>query len=160
MARIMRTYVERWRFRHPSSDDFYDVAGEVAGRDLRPFFHAAFESPAAVDYAIAGVTREAGYTAVTVRRDGDLPIPVAIAFKFAGRPVERRTWDGVGHWTRFAFEYPEPLEWVDIDPDRNVPLDVAWLNNSRIIGGDRRPAAAMASRWLLLVQHIVGWLSF
>ena len=26
MARVLRTYHERWRFRHPSSDDFYAVA--------------------------------------------------------------------------------------------------------------------------------------
>jgi hypothetical protein len=160
MARIMRTYVERWRFRHPSSDDFFAVASEVAGRDLRPFFRAAFESPAVVDYAVGSVTRELGYTALTVRRDGDLPIPVTVAFKFAGRPVERRTWDGVGSWTRFAFEYPEPLEWVHVDPDHNVPLDVAWLNNSRIVEGDRRPAAAMTSRWLLVVQQALGSLAF
>ena len=38
MARVMRTYAERWRFGHPSSDDFYRVASEVAGRDLMPFF--------------------------------------------------------------------------------------------------------------------------
>jgi hypothetical protein len=160
MARIMRTYVERWRFRHPSSDDFFAVASEVAGRDLRPFFRGAFESPAIVDYAIGSVTRETGHTAVTVRRDGDLAIPVTVAFKFAGRPVERRTWDGAGRWTRFAFEYPEPLEWVEVDPDRHVALDVSWLNNSRIVAGDRRPSIAMTSRWLLVIQQAVGWLSF
>ena len=32
MARVMRTYHERWRFGHPSSDDFYAVASEVSGR--------------------------------------------------------------------------------------------------------------------------------
>ena len=36
MARVMRTYHERWRFRHPGSRDFYAVASEVAGRDGRP----------------------------------------------------------------------------------------------------------------------------
>src|SRR5262249_55775226 len=41
MARMMRAYVERWRFRHPTGDDFYAVASEVAGRDLRPFFRQA-----------------------------------------------------------------------------------------------------------------------
>ena len=31
-ARIMRTYAERWAFRHPGTDDFLAVASEVVGR--------------------------------------------------------------------------------------------------------------------------------
>ena len=45
MARVMRTYHERWRFRHPTSDDFYAVVAEVAGRDARWFFDQAVERP-------------------------------------------------------------------------------------------------------------------
>ena len=40
MARIMRTYHERWRFKHPTSEDFYAVANEVSGQDLVWYFHA------------------------------------------------------------------------------------------------------------------------
>jgi len=160
MARIMRTYAERWRFGHPSSDDFYRVASEVAGRDLTPFFRQTIESAAVIDYAVWAVDQEAGHTTVTVRREGDLQIPIPVAFKFAGRPVERRTWDGVERWTRFTFEYPEPLEWVDVDPDRDVALDLSWLNNGRVVSADRRAPVAMTSRWLLVVQQVLGWLAF
>ena len=160
MARVMRTYAERWRFGHPSSDDFYRVASEVAGRDLMPFFRQTIESPAVVDYAVGEITQDAAYTAVTVRRAGDLQMPVVVAFKFAGRPVERRNWDGVGRWTRFTFGYAEPLEWVDVDPDRKIALDVSWLNNGRVVASDRRAPAAMTSRWLLAVQQVLSWLAF
>ena len=117
----MRTYAEQWRYRHPSSDDFYRVASEVAGRDLRPFFRQTIESPAVIDYAVGEVTHGDGYSAVTVRREGDLQIPIVVAFKFAGRPVERRTWDGVARWTRFTFSDAGPLEWVDVDPIARSP---------------------------------------
>jgi hypothetical protein len=160
MARILRAYVERWRFRHPSSDDFYAVASEVAGRDLRPFFRQAIESPGVVDFSIGDVTRDAGSTVVTVRRDGDLQIPVAVAFTFAGGRVERRVWDGQARFTRFRFETPDRLQRVDVDPDRNIALDVSWLNNGTLMDPDRRPAAAMTSRWLLYVQQGLGWLAF
>ena len=160
MARVMRTYVERWRYRHPSSDDFYRVASEVAGRDLTPFFRQTIESPAVIDYAVGEIVQERAYTAVTVRRAGDLQIPIVVAFKFAGRPVERRTWDGVARWTRFTFGYAEPLEWVDVNPDRTVALDVSWLNNGRVVASDRRAPAAMTSRWLLAVQQVLSWLAF
>ena len=60
VARIMRTYAERWRFGHPSSDDLYAVASEVAGRDLTPFFRQTIESPVVVDYQLGGVETAAG----------------------------------------------------------------------------------------------------
>jgi hypothetical protein len=160
MARVMRTYAERWRFGHPASEDFYRVASEVAGRDLTPFFRQTIESPAVIDYSVGAIDREPGHTTVSVRRAGDLQIPIVVAFKFAGRPIERRTWDGVARWTRFTFAYPERLEWVDVDPDRRVALDVSWLNNGRTIAADYRAPAAMTSRWLLTVQQVLAWLSF
>ncbi len=160
MARVMRTYAERWRFGHPASEDFYRVASDVAGRDLTPFFRQTIESPAVVDYSVGAIEREDGYTGISVRRAGDLQIPIVVAFKFAGRPVERRTWDGVARWTRFTFSYPERLEWVDVDPDRHVALDVSWLNNGRVMAADRRAPVAMTSRWLLAVQQVLAWLSF
>lgn len=55
MARVMRTYHERWRFRHPSSEDFYAVASQVSGRDLSDFFHQTVESPGHLDYAVTSV---------------------------------------------------------------------------------------------------------
>lgn len=52
-ARIMRTYAERWAFRHPGTDDFLDVASEVAGKDLRPLGAALFRGTAGLDDAVA-----------------------------------------------------------------------------------------------------------
>ena len=58
MARVLRTYHERWRFRHPSSDDFYAVVAEVAGQDLRSFFEQAVERPGILDDEVASVRSE------------------------------------------------------------------------------------------------------
>jgi len=32
MSKIMRTYFERWKFKHPTSRDFVAVVEEVSGR--------------------------------------------------------------------------------------------------------------------------------
>jgi hypothetical protein len=58
MARVMRTYHERWRFRHPSSDDFYDVVAEVAGPARRAFFEQTVERPGILDDEVASVKSE------------------------------------------------------------------------------------------------------
>lgn len=52
LARVLRTYAERWRYRHPNSDDFYAVASEVAGRDLRPLLRELIEGRGVLDYAV------------------------------------------------------------------------------------------------------------
>ena len=38
MDEIMKTYYERWRFRHPKSQDFINVVNEVSGEDYSWFF--------------------------------------------------------------------------------------------------------------------------
>jgi Peptidase family M1 domain len=58
MARAMRTYHERFRFRHPGSDDFYAVVSEVAGRDMSGFFAQTVERPGILDYEVSSVTSE------------------------------------------------------------------------------------------------------
>ena len=52
-ARIMRTYAERWAFRHPGTDDFLQLASEVAGKDLRPLGNALLRGTAGLDDAVA-----------------------------------------------------------------------------------------------------------
>ena len=56
MARVMRTYHERWRFRHPRSEDFYAVANEVSGQDLSWYFQQAVEGTESLDYAVSQAT--------------------------------------------------------------------------------------------------------
>ncbi|WP_158502039.1 M1 family metallopeptidase [Vitiosangium sp. GDMCC 1.1324] len=56
MARIMRTYVERWKFRHPRSEDFFAVANEVSGQDLGWFFDTFFRGTGTLDYAVASLS--------------------------------------------------------------------------------------------------------
>jgi hypothetical protein len=58
MARIMRTYHERWRFRHPRAEDFYAVASEVAGRDLSWYFAETMEKPGTFDPAVVTLESE------------------------------------------------------------------------------------------------------
>ncbi len=56
MGRVMRTYYERWKFRHPTTADFVAVAEEVSGRDLGWFFNQVLYSPDKLDYAISSLT--------------------------------------------------------------------------------------------------------
>ncbi|HPW18977.1 MAG TPA: M1 family metallopeptidase [Candidatus Aminicenantes bacterium] len=54
--RIMRTYHTRFRFRHPTKDDFIGVVNEVSGRDMTWFFDTFFEGTETFDYGVASVS--------------------------------------------------------------------------------------------------------
>ena len=190
MARLMRTYHERWRFRHPRSEDFFALVNEMTGQDYGWYFDQVVRGTDTVDYDIGSATtravrrprgvfdepggrktvssedaakqdleaerakKQAYESVVVVRRSGGVRLPVEVAFKFEGKPVERQTWDGRDPAKTFRFERPEKLEWVDVDPDRKIALDANWLNNGRRLANDSRPAASWAARWLFLVQSI------
>lgn len=53
---IMKTYYQRWRFRHPCRDDFIKVANEVAGENLDWFFDQIIGQSISLDYAVAGIS--------------------------------------------------------------------------------------------------------
>jgi hypothetical protein len=53
--KVMRTYVERWAFKHPSTADFFAVAREVSGRDLSGFEQQFFHGTAGLDLAVGDI---------------------------------------------------------------------------------------------------------
>jgi hypothetical protein len=54
----MRTYHQRWRYRHPIPQDFFDVINEVSGRDMDWFFQQFFLSPNLADYAVTQIVND------------------------------------------------------------------------------------------------------
>jgi hypothetical protein len=56
MLACMREYVNRWRFKHPTTKDFVQVFNETSGQNLDWFFDQALYSRATVDYAVAGIS--------------------------------------------------------------------------------------------------------
>ncbi len=55
MRKGMQEYVKRFRFKHPTSQDFVRTLSEAVGEDLSWFFNQALYSNAALDYGIGEV---------------------------------------------------------------------------------------------------------
>ncbi|NIM62635.1 MAG: M1 family peptidase, partial [Acidobacteria bacterium] len=53
---IMAAFFERYKFKHPTPEDFVQVAGEVSGQDLDWFFDQVLYGSVAFDYAIDSVS--------------------------------------------------------------------------------------------------------
>ncbi len=53
MLRIMRTFHQRFRYKHPKTQDFWAVVNEVTGRDMTWFFQELFASTLNFDYGVS-----------------------------------------------------------------------------------------------------------
>ncbi len=73
MFKILRTYFERWKFRHPTTQDFIQVANEVAGQDLNWFFDQALFSTAKLDYSVRYVSNR------QIKKDKGYDITMSVA---------------------------------------------------------------------------------
>ncbi len=58
MARVLRTYQQRWRYRHPTTQDFIATVNEVSGQNMDWFFRQFFYSSNLVDYAVTDISVE------------------------------------------------------------------------------------------------------
>jgi hypothetical protein len=177
LQHILSTYYSRYAFRHPSPDDFFSTASEVAGRDLTWFFDAVVNSSAAFDYEVArftssrvevrGFTGEgserrvvdrtpsAPYrTTVLVRRlqDGIFPVDVRVVLE-DGEEV-RWHWSGAERWKLFEIDRPVRARLAEVDPDRVLLLDLNVTNNSAHLtaAAGRTAARRWSLAWLVWLQ--------
>jgi hypothetical protein len=136
MRRILRSFYERWKYRHVDEAAFRSVAEEVSGRDLSTFFAQWLHTTELYDYAVGKVRsrREGdGYlTRVEVVRQAPGRFPQDVAVIARGDTALART-DGLAD-----------REWVELRTrtrPRLVLLDPLvrshdWnmLNNRRRLG--------------------------
>ncbi len=182
MLAVMRAYVERWRFKHPQTQDFIDVVHEVSGQDLSWYFDQALYSNAVLDYAVTAVRsteiKEEGYdfassagdetqdeasklyqNEVRVRRLGAFEFPVQLEIVFADGETLREDWEGRELWKKFSYVRPAKLRSATVDPDGLIPLDVSYVNNSRTVETQRLGVNKVTMRWLFFWQCVMDLLS-
>lgn len=77
---IMKTYYQRWAFKHPAPDDFIRVAEDVSGLQLDWFLIHYTQLTRHVDYAVTAVESmgPANPAAITIRNFGTRPMPVDV----------------------------------------------------------------------------------
>ncbi|QMV42544.1 M1 family metallopeptidase [Cohnella cholangitidis] len=133
MSKIMRTYFQKYKFKHPSSSDFQKVVETVTKTKWNDFFQAYVQRGEMADYAIETInarkTAEGYESIVLLRRYGGSPQPVSIWLKFQDGQVLRKKWDGVQSHVQLQLHSATPLAYATIDPSLNVVLDNRRYNN-------------------------------
>jgi hypothetical protein len=143
LHRIMRTYYERWKYKHVDEAAFKAVAEEVSGKDLSTFFAQALHTNVLYDYAVGRVkSARAGdgwETRVEVLRKAEGKIPVEV-YAIGGDTASVRT-DGLATREWVTLRTREKPREILVDP-RLRTRDWNMLNNSwrrGWIGATRSP---------------------
>jgi Peptidase family M1 domain len=179
MRRAVQTYFMRYRFSHPTKEDFLKTVEEVSGQNLRWYFDQAVYGTTVMDYEILGATSdrldwyekhppeskkgETMYrTNVVVHRKGDFIFPVDVLIKFDNGENMREHWDGRDRWVRYSYDKKAKLVSAEIDHENAVRLDKNFFNNSYTDREDNRAANKLSRYWMAVVQFIAqlaAWLA-
>lgn len=172
MHRFLRTYYDRWRFRHPTTRDLQDTMEEVAGRDLDWFFDQYVRGTAVVDYEVTSVenraaeasspgdsTRALKTATVTVHRKGTGHFPTTVRVRFDDGTTEDLAWDGRDEWKRFTFTKTARAVEAWIDPDGALWLETDRLNNRRTTEISKRFARREQGKFTVRFQQVIHLLS-
>jgi hypothetical protein len=161
LQRILSTFFERWKFRHPRPEDFFAVANEVSGRDLTWFFDQVHRGSNEFDYGIEQLTTDDDGTTVVVRRYGEAVFPVDVVTSFADGHQATEQWDGRDRWRLYRYDTRSRAVSAVVDPRRILLLDLNVTNNSRTLEPQAAAAAnKWSAKWMVWLQDLLLTWSF
>jgi hypothetical protein len=186
MYRVMRTYHHRFRFKHPTSEDFIRTVNEVSGKNMSWLFANSWYSSDLFDYSIDQITNRripapAGVFSmngnpsnapevpkkyecdVVVKREGEARAPVDILVQFKDGSLRREGWDGQYRWKKFTYYSDSPVSFAIVDPENKLALDINANNNGKAVrdpGYRSLAARKYASKWMFWVQNYLETAAF
>lgn len=174
----LRTYAERYRFRHPRPDDLLQVLRETLGpaaaanvgavvlrgdgvnyvaRDLRT---ARLSEPRGIASAWSQwPTPAAGSfeSRVNVFREGELQLPVEVLLITATGERITKLWSGEGRVEVMTHTGDSPVVSAVVDPSSKILIEESLLDNA--VAKHQRPPIDTLERALYVFQLLLGWLA-
>ncbi len=176
VKKALHTYFLRYRFTHPTQEDFMRTFNEVAGQDLSWYWNQAVFGTQVFDYEVLradsypvkwwneNLTEKKGETEyetqVILHRKEDFVFPVEAVVKFDNGESTREHWDGKDRWMRYVYRKKAQVQSVQIDPGYQVPLDRDYLNNSQTSEPQHGAIHKLTTYWIFLTQFLAQMLSW
>ena len=180
MRQAMHTYFMKYRFTHPTKEDFLKTMEEVSGKNLRWYFDQAVYGTEVLDYEVMKIQsepvdwykpkheqkaaeksgNEVYRSYVMIHRKGNFIYPVEAEVRFENGEKLREHWDGRDRWVRYTYEKKSKIAEVVLDPDHKIYFDRDNFNNSQTAQPNGAPARKLAnymtfaSQWL---AQVLAW---
>jgi len=181
LRQALHTYFMRYRFTHPTGEDFLKTIEEVSGKDLRWYFHQAIYGTQVLDYSLADAHSdplkwwdgpahatqkndkdEVYRTYITVVRKGDFIFPVDVDIQFDDGSTAVEHWDGQDRWVRYRYDRKAKIQSAQIDAHNQIFLDRDPFNNSFTEEPDPRAAHKLRTIWVFAsewLSQLLAWLT-
>jgi hypothetical protein len=140
MGLLLKEYFQRYKFKHPTTEDFIDVVLEYGGRETGEWLQQLLYGTGVCDYQVSHIESlpegeevgdSSGYiTRVELERLGEIIIPVEVEIELENGEKIRRIWDGKERWHRIEIETIFRIKSAVVDPDNKIALEINVNNNS------------------------------
>ncbi|MBH5319824.1 M1 family metallopeptidase [Paenibacillus sp. GSMTC-2017] len=159
MSRIMRTYFQKYKFKHPTTADFQRVVEHVTKAKWTEYFNQFVYSNEMADFSVEAIQVKAinrddgnNYESnILIKKNGGTNGPIPILFTFADGTSISKVWLGDEAHIQYTELSDSPLKWVSVDPEHTNVLDNKLINNYMLaeLPNESR------TRWSLAVTKLI-----
>jgi hypothetical protein len=96
---------------------------------------------------------------VQLERLGEVMLPEEILIHFDNGDHILETWDGKSRFKDFKYTGKRKVDWVKIDPDYKIKMDVNYINNSMTDNPDKKPVRRYANKFISFMQFFINIIS-
>jgi hypothetical protein len=160
------------------------IHGDKFGPDMNWFFEQTLYGTGICDYKVSAIlnrkpessrdiietgnvsesnfsNQDSLFSAVArIERVGEVTLPVDVLIHFTNGDEVLETWDGKSRFKEFNFHGPRKIQWVKIDPEFRIRMDVNFINNSMTLDPDRVIIRRMTNKIITLMQFFISIFTF
>ncbi|HUX57239.1 MAG TPA: M1 family aminopeptidase [Bacteroidales bacterium] len=96
---------------------------------------------------------------VELGRVGEVTLPVEVLVHFSNGDEILENWDGKSRFKDFTYTGNRTIQWVKIDPEFKIKMDVNYINNSMTADPDRIPVRRLSNKLLSFIQFLINFIS-
>jgi hypothetical protein len=96
---------------------------------------------------------------VQLERLGEVMLPVEVAVHFDNGEKVLENWDGKERFRDFKYTGKRKVDWVKIDPEYKIKMDINYINNSLTNHPDRKPVRRYTNKLISFMQFFINFIS-
>jgi Peptidase family M1 domain len=159
------------------------IHGNKFGTDLNWFFDQTLYGTGICDYKVANILtkkldsdedrlnendsvnktrtkRDQLFESVAqLERAGEVMLPVDVLIHFNNGDEILESWDGKSRFKDFTYTGTRKIEWVKIDPEFKIRMDVNYINNSMTLTPDHIPMRRITNKLISFMQFFLSFIS-
>jgi aminopeptidase N len=96
---------------------------------------------------------------VELERAGEVMLPVDVLVHFNNGEEVLESWDGKSRFKDFVYTGTRKVDWVKIDPEFKIRMDVNYINNSLTLNPDQVNLRRLTDKLISFMQYFINFIS-